>query len=109
MIVRDRFVAGRAIWECFTSSGSQLADLSAEFFALEDEWEGGWGRTESELTAELKRSASRLLQVWGDPLDHAQRFHSAVRRELLRRFDHWALVYPTAPRGKGPPPRKDSK
>lgn len=41
----------------------------------------------------MRRAALRLLQVWGDPLDPGQRFHSAVRREILRRFDHWADIY----------------
>jgi hypothetical protein len=87
------FVAARAIWKCFANSDAQLPDLAADFLALEDEWEGGWGRVESEIAVEMRRAASRLLRVWGDPLDPGQRFHSAVRREILRRFDHWADIY----------------
>ena len=87
------FVAGQAIWKSFTGSDQQLPDLAAEFLALEDEFEGGWGRTEPEIAAEVRRSALRLLDVWGDPLDAAHRFHSAVRDEIRRRFDHLAVLY----------------
>lgn len=54
MIVRDRSWLVERSGSASPVRGRSYLNRPAEFFALEDEWEGGWGRTESELTAELK-------------------------------------------------------
>jgi hypothetical protein len=88
----SEFVGSRRLWGLFSGDGN-YPDFAGALIGIEDEWEGGWGRTQHELRAEVRVVAAELLDVWGDPTSRSSRIHSNIRRWLEAEFDRWATDY----------------
>jgi len=86
------FRGASRLWRIFMGA-DHYPEFAGHLIGLEDEWEGGWGRTEDHLRDEVRSTARDLLDAWGDRTSPVHRLHSAARRHLIEASSRWSSAY----------------